>query len=102
MRMPINPVTISLIILFWIEGASLITPQVYQKYQILIFSVYGLVMAYFLFFRIMPNYLENFIRFLIFPLPVFACLRGYEQWRWFRTLQTEKTRTELHLLKNQI
>lgn len=106
MRMPINPVTISLIILFWIGVASLITPQFYQKYRILIFSVYGLVMAYFLLFRMMPNYLEdhhqNFIRFLIFPLPVFACLWGYEQWRWLRTLQTEKTQTELSLLKNQI
>ena len=106
MRMPINPVTIPLIILFWIGVASLITPQFYQKYRILIFSVYGLVMAYFLIFRMMPNYLEdhhqNFIRFMIFPLPVFAGLWGYEQWRWLRTLQTEKTQTELSLLKNQI
>ena len=106
MRIPNNPITIPLIILFWIGMASMILPQFFQKYKVLIFGVYGMVVAYFLIFRMMPNYLEdhhqNFIRFMIFPLPVFAGLWTYEQWRWLRTLQTEKTQTELSLLKNQI
>ncbi|MEL6535962.1 MAG: sensor histidine kinase [Bacteroidota bacterium] len=106
MSVPFNPVSIPLIILFWIGVAYLIVPQFFLKYRIIIFSVYGAVICYFLIFRTLPNYLEdyhqNFIRFMLIPLPVFAGLWMYEQWRWLQMLKADKADAELTLLKNQI
>lgn len=103
---PFNPVTIPLIILFWLGIASLILPQFFKKYRIAILSVYGIVLSYFFIFRMMPNYVEehhqNFLNFMLIPIPVFAALWGYEQWRWFKNLQAEKGQAELALLKSQI
>ena len=105
-RIPDNPITIPLLILFWLGVAYLILPQFFNKYKIAILSVYGAVLSYFLVFRMMPNYIEdhqqNFVKFLLIPLPVFAMLWGYEQWRWLRMLQADKAKAELTLLKNQI
>ena len=36
------------------------------------------------------------------PIPVFAALWGYEQWRWLKTLQADKGKAEVALLKSQI
>ena len=101
-----NPITIPLIILFWLGVAYLIMPQFFLKYKIAIFSVYGLVLIYFLIFRMMPNYLEEhhqtFVNFMLIPIPIFAALWGYEQWRWFKSVQADKGKAELALLKSQI
>ena len=106
MKFPDNPVTIPLLILFWLGVAYLILPEFFKKYRIAILSVYGLVLLYFFIFRGMPNYFEtyhkNFLRFLLIPLPFFAALWGYEQWRWLRMLKADKAKAELTLLKNQI
>ncbi|MEO1216797.1 MAG: histidine kinase [Bacteroidota bacterium] len=101
-----NPITIPVLILFWIGVSYLIMPQFFKKYRIAIFTVYGVVVSYFLIFRMMPNYVEvhhqNFLNFMLLPLPFFGVLWGYEQWRWLKILQADKTRAELTLLKNQI
>jgi len=101
-----NPFSIPLIILFWLGVAYLIIPQFFKKYQIVILSIYGGVVAYFLIFRMMPNFKENHLQFLLnfmtMPIPVFAALWGYEQWRWLKTLQADKAKAELSLLKSQI
>ena len=105
-KLPDNPVTIPLLILFWLGVAYLILPQFFKKYKLAILSVYGAVLSYFFIFRGMPNYFEdyhqNFLRFLLIPLPVFAALWVYEQWRWLRMLKADKAKAELTLLKNQI
>lgn len=105
-RFPDNPVTIPVLILFWLGVAYFIVPQFFKKYKVAILSVYGGVLTYFFVFRGMPNYFEdhhqNFLNFLLVPLPVFAALWGYEQWRWLRMLKEDKAKAELTLLKNQI
>lgn len=102
-----NPITIPLIILFWLGVASLILPQFFKKYQIAILSVYGFVIAYYFFVfgqapQSIENHRENFANFILIPIPVFAALWGYEQWRWLRMLQVDKAKAELAMLKNQI
>ena len=105
-KFPDNPVTIPLLILFWLGVAYLILPEFFKKYRVAILSVYGLVLLYFFIFRGMPNYFEeyhqNFLKFLLIPIPFFAVLWGYEQWRWLRMLKADKAKAELTLLKNQI
>ncbi|MEL7118360.1 MAG: sensor histidine kinase [Bacteroidota bacterium] len=102
-----NPITIPLIILFWLGVAYLLLNQFFKKYQTYIFLVYGLVISYyFVDFALTPNYTSTdrarFISFMVAPIPVFAVLWGYEQWRWLKTLQAEKANAELALLKSQI
>lgn len=102
-----NPLTIPLIILFWLGVANLILPLFFKKYRSLILAVYGLLIGYFLYLFIStPDFntqnRESFASFILFPLPIFAALWGYEQWRWLQHLKTDKTHTELSLLKSQV
>lgn len=105
-HIPFSFVTIPLLVLFWLGVTYLILPQFFKKYSIAIMSVYGLILCYFFIFRMMPNYItnyhQNFLILLVIPVPVFAALWFYEQWRWLKTLQTDKTNAELMLLKSQI
>jgi len=39
---------------------------------------------------------------MVIPIPVFIALWVYEQWRWLKTLQAEKGKAELALLKSQV
>lgn len=106
LKIPNNPITIPLIIFFWLGVAYLVLPQFFKKYQVTIFSVYGVSLSYFLFFRRYSDYGENYheivINLLLIPIPVFFCLWVFEQWRWLKTLQAEKGKAELALLKSQI
>ena len=101
-----NPITIPLVILFWLGVAYLIIPQFFKKYQIAILSIYGVILSYFFIFRMMPNFQEDHLQTLLnlmtMPIPVFAALWGYEQWRWLKTLQADKGKAEVALLKSQI
>ena len=102
-----NPFTVPLMILFWVGVTYLILPQFFQKYKLPIFIVYGLVISYYFFvFATMPFNTENhrldFVNFMLMPIPVFAALWGYEQWRWLKSLKADKAKAELTLLKNQI
>lgn len=101
-----NPITIPLVIVFFLGLTRLSLPQFFQKYKIAILSVYGLVLTYFFIFRTMPNYLEDyhksFINFMLIPIPVFSGLWVYEQWRWMRILKADKAKAELMLLKSQV
>lgn len=100
-------ITIPLLILFWLGVAYLVLPEFFKKYRIAILSVYGLVIAYnFFFFNMIPDHAENqrlyLVIFMLMPIPVFAAFWLYEQWRWLKTLQADKAKTELALLKSQI
>ncbi len=102
-----NLITIPLLILYWLGVAYLVLPEFFKKYRVAIFSVYGLVIAYhFFFFSTTPdqaeNYRLNLVNFMVIPIPVFAALWVYEQWRWLKTLQADKGKAELALLKSQI
>lgn len=102
-----NPITVPLIIIFWIGVAYLVIPDFFKKYQTVILSVYGMVISYYLISFVTTSdsalaHREGFAQFLLFPLPVLAALWIYEQWRWLKNLQADKTRVELSLLKNQL
>jgi hypothetical protein len=106
LKIPDNPITIPFLILFWLGAASLIAPQFFKKYQVAILAVYGAVLSYFFVFRMMPDYAtdhrQTFNNFLLTPIPVFVGLWFYEHWRWLKTLEADKAKAELTLLKNQI
>ncbi len=102
-----NPITIPLLILFWLGVAYIVLPEFFKKYKVAILSVYGLVIAYnFFFFNMTPGQAENhrliLVNFMFIPIPVFTALWVYEQWRWLKTLQADKGKAELALLKSQI
>lgn len=103
---PFNFITIPLLVLFWLGMTYFIVPEFFKKYKIAILSVYGIILSYFFIFRMLPNYVEehhqNFLNFILIPIPFFIGLWLYEQWRWLQTLQTEKGKAELASLKNQI
>ena len=101
-----NPISIPSLLLFWLGVTYLIIPQFFKKYQIVILSVYGAVLCYFFVTRLLPNFredhLQNLFSFVLIPIPVFAVLWGYEHWRWLKTLESDKAKAELTLLKSQI
>ena len=102
-----NPITVPLLILFWLGVTYLVLPEFFKKYRAAIFSVYGLVIVYhFFFFNTVPddaqNYRLNLVNFMLLPIPVFAGLWLYEQWRWVKTIKADKTKAELALLKSQV
>lgn len=101
------PISIPLLILFWLGVAYLVLPDFFKKYRFAILSVYGLIIAYnFFFFNTKPDHVQEdrliLINFITIPLAVFASLWIYEQWRWLKTLQADKAKAELTLLKSQI
>ncbi len=102
-----NPITIPLMILFWLGATYFIVPEFFKKYQILLLSVYGLIISYYFFDFSMTVDLTSdhrfyFSKFIIMPIPVFSALWAYEQWKWLRTLKADKAKAELALLKSQI
>lgn len=102
-----NPITIPLIILFWLGLVYFILPQFFKKYQTAILLVYGLVIAYYLFsFITAATYGQedraSFARFMLMPIPVFGILWLYEQWKWVKVLKEDRTKAELTLLKSQV
>ena len=102
-----NPVTIPLIILFWLGVIHLVLPDFFKRYKYVILGVYGLMIAYFLILYITTldfsnEDREHFASFMIAPIPFFVVLWTYENWRSYRMLQAEKAATELSLLKSQI
>lgn len=106
MAIPDNPVSIFLLILFWMGIAHFVSPVFFKKYQTIIFSVYGLIWALFVSLRWAENYFEEYhelaILTLLLPIPFFLLLWIFEQWKRLKDLENEKNQAELAMLKNQI
>ncbi|MDW7693010.1 sensor histidine kinase [Flammeovirgaceae bacterium SG7u.111] len=108
--MPDNPLTILLLFFFWLGLFYIISPSFVKKYKHPILLVYGFSMLYFTYVRLFSGdldfYYENEKRmamsFLVLPVPIFILLWIYEQWKWLKTLKTDKANAELALLKTQI
>jgi sensor histidine kinase YesM len=110
MSFPDNPITFILLLLFWIGMGYLIIPTFITKYWKLIVLFYGPFFLYFIYIRLFSGNLEAYLKiknsinhmvFLI-PIPIFIGLWIFEQWKWVKTLKSEKAKTELSLLKTQI
>jgi len=102
-----NPITMPILLLFWLGVGYLIQPHFFKKYRSAILSVSGLLMCYyFLHFLTTPNYgpgdRGNFSNVVLLSFTAFVALWGYEQWRWLKTLKSDKVNAELALLKSQI
>ncbi len=102
-----NPITLPLILLFWLGAAYLIQPQFFTKNRIAIISVYGLLMSYYFFHLLTtsdygPEDRGSVAKFILLPIPAFVVVWLYDQWRWLKTLKSEKADAELALLKSQI
>ena len=110
MKMPDNPITLILIIGFWLGFAYVLSPSFIKKYWKLIVFFYGPLFLYFLYLRLFSGDLEAYftikenLPFFVFfiPIPVLFLLWVFEQWKWVQNLKAEKSKTELSLLRTQI
>ncbi|WP_034061515.1 sensor histidine kinase [Lacinutrix jangbogonensis] len=110
MKVPDNPITFILLIVFWFGFAYLLVPKFLKKYWRLIALIYGSLLLYFLYLRLFSGDLEAYLKikkdipFFIFllPIPLLLGLWTFEQWKWLQNLKAEKSKTELSLLKAQI
>lgn len=104
-----NPLTILVLIVFYITFTYVILPKFFLKYKWIIIGIYGTSFALFLYYRLFSESFEVYEQqkselFLLFlvPIPLLICLWLYEQWKWFQTLKSEKAKAELELLQTQI
>lgn len=110
MKLPDNPITFILLMIFWCGLAYFLVPNFVKKYWKFIALLYTPLLLYFLYLRLFSGDLEAYLKvkqetpFYIFfiPIPVFFFLWVFEQWKWIQELKKEKSKTELSLLKTQI
>ena len=107
--MPDNPITILLFIIFYLLIAYVIVPSFFKKYRVAILSVYTFAYSVFLYFRLFSESFELYrqntkeIVLLFFvPIPIFAAIWMYQQWKWFQNLKAEKAKAELSMLQAQM
>jgi len=103
---PDHPLVIVLLVVFWLGVLYLLFPKFFIKYSRWILISYGLILTYFVYLRMDSDYLQLYhnraMNLLMLPIHVIAVLWLYEQWKWFRSLKTERAKAELELLKNQV
>lgn len=110
LKIPDNPLTILFLTSFWIGVVALVSPQFFKRYKYYIIGVYGSVLSYFSYVRLSAVSFESYVAnskegaliSLIIPIPVFALVWAYEQWKWIKSLQSQKMEAELSMLKAQI
>ncbi|MDP2540732.1 hypothetical protein CSC81_04120 [Tenacibaculum discolor] len=110
MKLPDNPITFILLMIFWCGLAYFLVPNFVKKYWKFIALLYTPLLLYFLYLRLFSGDLEAYLKvkqetpFYIFfiPIPIFFFLWVFEQWKWIQELKKEKSKTELSLLKTQI
>lgn len=110
MKLPDNPITFILLMVFWFGLAYFLVPNFIKKYWKFIALLYTPLLLYFLYLRLFSGNLEAYLKvkqetpFYIFflPIPIFFFLWVFEQWKWIQELKKEKSKTELSLLKTQI
>jgi hypothetical protein len=108
MKMSDNPITILLIVCFFLVAFYIISPVTFKKYKYYIVAFYVLTLIYFAEVRLnneteiyLQKKKESFLLFFI-PIPIVISMWVYEQWKWFQNLKTEKAKAELAMLKTQV
>lgn len=106
---PDNPITILLFTVFYLAIAFVLVPKFFKKYRFPIIGTYALAYSVFLYFRLYSESYELYRQqstelFLLFflPVPIFASLWAYQQWKWFQNLKAEKSQAELAMLQAQM
>lgn len=110
MKLPDNPVTLTLLLVFFIGLFYVIAPKFFFKYRILIFIIYGIAVSYFTYVRLFSGDFDTYVElnkgraFSMFfiPIPLFIGLWIFEQWKWFKSIKMEKAKAELELLQTQV
>jgi sensor histidine kinase YesM len=109
-NIPENPFTVLMLTTFWMSILYVVLPSFFAKYRYYIVVVYVLVLAYFSYVRLASGSFENYalgskdsaMILMVIPIPIFAALWIYEQWKSLKELKAGKTKAELDLLKTQI
>ncbi len=109
-NIPDNPLTMTLMLLFWFAFFNLFAPKFIQKYKKVLLIFYSAILLVFFYFRFQTDDYENYLNIknewilpiLIGSLPLLVLLWVYEQWQLINTLKQEKSQAELSLLKTQI
>ena len=110
MSMPDNPITIILLMSFWIGLGYIFIPSFVKKYWKLIAFFYIPLLLYFIYLRVFTGSFEAYLlikessHFFVFfiPLPILFFVFVFEQWKWVQNLKADKSKTELSLLRSQI
>tara|TARA_R110002051_G_scaffold324970_1_gene424907 strand:- start:95653 stop:96777 length:1125 start_codon:yes stop_codon:yes gene_type:complete len=110
MNLPDNPITFILLMGFWIGVAYILSPAFIKKYWKLIVIIYGPLLLYFLYLRLLSGDLQSYLEIkedfplyiFILPIPVLFLIWIFEQWKWLQNLKAEKSNAELSLLRAQI
>jgi len=110
MKIPDNPITLILLLGFWIGFSYVLAPTFIKKYWKLITLFYVPLFLYFIYLRLFSGDLEAYLKikedlpFFIFflPIPILFLIWIFEQWKWVRNLKAEQSKTELSLLRSQI
>ncbi len=105
-----NPLTISLLVVFWMGVVYLAFPKFFLKYKWFILIPYGISTAHFIYVRVFSGDLEYYLNhekgfaltLFMIPIPIVVVIWIYEQYKWLQSLKEEKASTELALLKSQI
>jgi hypothetical protein len=109
LEIPDNPITITLIVVFWIGICYLLAPKFFNKYKLPILILYGIILTYFIYVRFgydttsyFNDHKESVVGLLLIPIPVIFLLYLFEQWKWLKNLKSKKDKAELALLKSQV
>lgn len=105
-NLPNNPITISLLMIFWIGIFYLLLPDFFKKYHVVILFMYGVILSYFLIFRSTLNYIEYHRPivngFFIISISCLVFLWIYEQLKIVVKLKEDKLTAELAQLRSQL
>ncbi|WP_408031213.1 sensor histidine kinase [Tenacibaculum xiamenense] len=107
---PDNPLTMTIMLLFWFAIFNLFAPKFIQKYKKILITFYSIILLVFYYYRFQTDQYENYLiikdewilPILIGSLPLLVLLWVYEQSKLIKTLRQEKSQAELSLLKTQI
>lgn len=107
---PDNPISLLILLFFWVGLAHILFPKFVEKHGKIIIGYYVFILTIFSYFRFFQHETELystlkhdlFIPLMILPLPVLIGLWIYEQYKWIKSLQNEKSKAELALLKAQV
>ena len=107
---PDNPISIFLIVSFWISVFYILAPSFFLKYRYYIIGIYVLIFGYWTYVRLFSESFEYYLNhekgfaftLMMLPIPLFLTLWVYEQWKWLKSLKAGKSEAELALLKSQV
>ena len=104
-----NPITFIGIITTSLAFFSVIATKFFKKYALFVIVFYLLSISYFLYIRVYIGDLNVYLQQekeikIILTTPFLVLIIGwfFQQWKWFKTIESKKSKAELALLKSQI